>query len=79
MKLSNLTKYFTPTYNVLYAPDVSESSAPIQTYKVLGNPKAAAWKSSAGNRLFTLPVRNRQEEFRSFRADRCLSVTWALV
>lgn len=69
---------FTPTYNVLYAPDKSENNAPIQNYKVIGNPRNAAWKSKDGNTLFTLPVLNRDEQFRSFRADRCLSVTWAL-
>jgi len=76
--IKNILKYFTPTYNVLYAPEVSEDSAPIQNYKVIGNPKTAAWRSKDGNKLFTLPVRNREEKFRSFRADRCLSVTWAL-
>lgn len=76
--IQNIKNLFTPTYNVLYAPETSANDQLIQNYKVIGNPRNAAWKSASGKRLFTLPVRNREEKFRSFRADRCLSVTWAI-
>jgi len=77
--VKTLKNFFTPTYNVLYAPEEYKSGSPIKKYKVIGNPRKAAWKSKAGNRLFTLPVKNREGEFRSFRADRVLSVNFALV
>ena len=64
-------------YRVTYAPEVSERpELPIQTYLIAGNPKHLAWRSQAGNKLFTalLPRRNRCA---SFRADRTLSVNFA--
>jgi len=77
--IKNLSKYFTPTYNVLYAPEVSEDSAPIQNYKVIGNPKTAITRSLEGNLYFTLPVRNREENFRSFRLDRVIQSRLAIL
>jgi hypothetical protein len=66
------------TWNVVYAPDVSESRDPIQNYKVIGHPKLHAWKTSLGHRVFTAPVRNRDKQFRTFRADRVLGVSLAV-
>lgn len=66
-----------PAYRVTYAPeDSSKPELPIQTYLIAGNPKDLAFRSKAGNRLFTalLP---RKNEFASFRADRTLSVNFA--
>lgn len=66
-----------PTYRVTYAPDVSRNPhLPIQSYKIAGNPKHLAWKSKAGNRLFTalLPCANH---YAAFRADRTLSVNFS--
>jgi hypothetical protein len=66
-----------PTYRVTYAPEASRNPhMPIQSYLIAGNPKALAWRSKAGNKLFTalLP---RKNEFASFRADRTLSVNFA--
>jgi len=71
--MKNLTKYFTPTYNVLYIPEKSENgNGALQSYQVIGNPEKAILRSAEGNRYFTLPVRNRDEKFRSFRLDRCV-------
>jgi len=64
-------------YRVTYAPEQSERpELPIQVYTIVGNPKKLAWRSQAGNKLFTalMPRRNR---FASFRADRTLSVNFA--
>ena len=71
-----------PTYRITYAPEVSRNPhLPIQHYTIAGNPKHLAWRSKAGNKLFTalLP---RNNEYASFRADRTLSVNfsgWALL
>ena len=75
--IQNIKNLCTPTYNVLYAPENSANSAPIQTYKVIGHPKSAAWLSNAGNSLFTLPLAGKNE-LRSFRSERVLSVNFAL-
>ncbi len=76
--LKTIKNLLTPTYNVIYAPEHSQNAAPIQTYKVLGNPANAGWKSKAGNRLFTLPMAGSKEH-RAFRADRVLGVSFAIV
>jgi len=65
------------TYNVVYAPEKSENEEAIQVYKVIGHPSLHAWRTSKGDKVFTAPVRNRDENFRCFRADRVLGVTWA--
>lgn len=66
------------TWNVLYAPDKSEQFSGIQNYKVIGHPRFHAWKTKDNNRVFTARVRNREKAFRTFRADRVLSVNLAL-
>jgi len=65
------------TYNVIYAPEVSESCDPIQVYKIIGHPSLHAWRTGKGKKVFTAQVRNRNENFRCFRADRVLGVSWA--
>ena len=75
--LNTIKKALTPTYKVVYAPEKSVNPQPIQEYKVLGNPANAGWKSRAGNRLFTLEVVGHGPH--SFRADRVLSVGFAIV
>jgi hypothetical protein len=75
--IQNIKNLCTPTYNVLYAPENSANCEPIQTYKVIGHPKNAAWLSNSGNRLFTLPLAGKNE-IRSFRSERVLSVNFAL-
>jgi hypothetical protein len=77
-----LNSTFVPTYRITYAPEMSRNPhLPIQQYTIAGNPKHLAWRSKAGNKLFTalLP---RKNEYASFRADRTLSVNfsgWALL
>jgi hypothetical protein len=77
-----LNSTLVPTYRITYAPEVSRNPhLPIQQYTIAGNPKHLAWRSKAGNKLFTalLP---RKNEYASFRADRTLSVNfsgWALL
>lgn len=75
--LKKLKNWLTPTYKIVYAPERSERAEAIQVYKVLGNPANASWKSKAGNRLFTLPMAGNYEP-RAFRADRVLSVGFAV-
>ena len=78
--MKNLTKYFTPSFNVLYIPEKSENgNGVIQTYQVIGNPKTAKLRSVEGNEYFTLPVRNREENFRSFRLDRVIQSRLAIL
>lgn len=64
-------------YRVTYAPEQSQRpELPIQVYTIVGNPKRLAWRSKAGNKLFTA-LMPRRNTFASFRADRTLSVNFA--
>ena len=67
-----------PTYKVTYAPaDSRKPESPVQVYNILGHPKNLAWKSHAGNRLFTAVNARHTEKFIAFRADRTLSVNFS--
>lgn len=76
--LNKIKNWLTPTYKIVYAPEKSVRDEAIQVYKVLGNPANASWKSKAGKKLFTLPMAGSKEP-RAFRADRVLSVGFAIV
>jgi len=72
------TGFIAPTYKVLYNPiDSRNSNRPIQTYTIVGNPRNRAWKSSAGNTLFTALSARNFEKFIAFRSERVLSVNFA--
>jgi len=78
--MKNLSKYFTPTYNLVYIPEKSENGDGVtQSYQVIGNPKTATLRSLEGNKFFTLPVQNRDEKFRSFRLDRMVESRLAIM
>jgi len=78
--MKNLSKYFTPTYNLVYLPEKSENGdGVLQHYQVIGNPKTATLRSLEGNKFFTLPVQNRDEKFRSFRLDRMVESRFAIL
>jgi hypothetical protein len=67
-----------PTYKVTYAPaDSRKPELPVQVYNILGHPKKLAWKSHAGNRLFTAVNARHTDKFIAFRADRTLSVNFS--
>lgn len=76
-KLAKLIPFrIVPTYRVTYAPSDSRNPfLPIQSYEIAGNPKHLAWKSKAGNTLFTAFM-PRSGQYASFRADRTLSVNF---
>jgi len=66
-----------PTYTVTYAPaDSRNPHLPIQKYGIIEHPRHLAWKSQAGNRLFTA-FSSRSDRFIAFRADRVLSVNFS--
>lgn len=66
------------TYKVVYAPMNSRRpELPIQTYNIIGHPRNQAWRSNAGNRLFTARLAGDHQSFASFRADKVLSVNWS--
>ena len=70
--------FIAPTYKVLYNPiDSRNPHRPIQTYSIIGNPRNRAWKSSAGNTLFTALSARNFEKFIAFRSERVLSVNFA--
>ena len=72
------TGFIAPTYKVLYNPiDSRNPHRPIQTYSIIGNPRNRAWKSSAGNTLFTALSARNFEKFIAFRSERVLSVNFA--
>lgn len=77
-KLAKLVPFrIVPTYRITYAPDNSRNPfLPIQSYKIAGNPKHLAWKSKAGNTLFTA-LMPRTGQFATFRADRTLSINFS--
>lgn len=67
-----------PTYKITYAPaDSRKPGLPVQVYNILGHPKNLAWKSHAGNRLFTAINARHTEKFIAFRSDRTLSVNFS--
>ena len=67
-----------PTYKVTYAPtDSRNPHLPIQRYRIVSHPRKLAWKSHAGNRLFTALSAANHQNFIAFRADRVLSVNFA--
>lgn len=69
---------FAAVYKVLYAPaDSRNPHLPIQRYRILCHPRRLAWKSIAGNRLFTALSASNHEHYIAFRADRVLSVNFA--
>jgi len=79
-QMKNLSKYFTPTYNLVYLPEKSENgNGVVQSYQVIGNPKTATTRSLEGNLYFTLPVRNRKENFRSFSLNRVIQSRLAIM
>lgn len=66
------------TYKVTYAPEDSRNPhLPVQVYHIIGHPEHLAWKSKAGNRLFTARFANDKNHIASFRSDRVLSVNFA--
>ncbi len=70
--------FIVPTYKVLYNPiDSRNQHRPIQSYTIVGNPRNRAWKSSAGNTLFTALSARNFEKFIAFRSERVLSVNFA--
>lgn len=80
--LQNLIQFiknsrFAPVYTITYAPaDSSNPHLPIQQYRVIEHPRRLAWRSKAGNRLFTA-LSAKRHQFNSFRADRTLSVNFS--
>lgn len=66
-----------PVYTVTYAPaDSKNPHLPIQQYRIVQHPRKLAWRSSAGNKLFTA-LSAKHHQFNSFRADRTLSVNFS--
>ena len=66
------------TYVVTYAPaDSRNPHLPIQKYSIIEHPRKLAWKSQAGNRLFTALSAKDENQFNAFRADRVLSVNFS--
>lgn len=80
--LQNLIQFiknsrFAPVYTITYAPaDSNNPHLPIQQYRVIEHPRRLAWRSKAGNRLFTA-LSAKGKKFNSFRADRTLSVNFS--
>lgn len=67
-----------PVYTVTYAPANSRNPhLPIQKYGVIEHPRKLAWKSKAGDRLFTALSSKDSSRFIAFRADRVLSVNFS--
>jgi hypothetical protein len=77
--LKSLSSYrLYATYKVTYAPEDSRKPhLPVQVYHIIGHPEHLAWKSKAGNRLFTARFANDKMHIASFRSDRVLSVNFA--
>jgi hypothetical protein len=68
---------FAPVYTVTYTPEDSRNPhLPIQKYSIVEHPRKLAWRSKAGNRLFTA-LSAKHHEFNSFRADRTMSVNFS--
>lgn len=79
-KISNFVRNsrIAPTYKVTYAPaDSRNPHLPIQKYSIIEHPRKLAWKSQAGNRLFTALSAKDENQFNAFRADRVLSVNFS--
>jgi hypothetical protein len=80
--LQNLIQFiknsrFAPVYTITYAPaDSRNPHLPIQKYSIVEHPRKLAWRSKAGNRLFTA-LSAKHHQFNSFRADRTLSVNFS--
>ena len=56
------------TYVVTYAPaDSRNPHLPIQKYSIIEHPRKLAWKSQAGNRLFTALSAKDENQFNADR------------
>lgn len=76
--LQSALQFFTPTYVITYAPESHRSGNPIKRYRVLGNPTRDSFTTKERKVCFRARVANRNGEFRTFRAERVLSVNFKL-